>query len=118
MRRLKSALEGDRGQASVELVAFAPLLVVVALVIAGFLAAHTAREAADQAAVAGAMAHLQGGDPVAAGRSASPGWALLKVRVERGVVIAEVRPRLPKVLARQIDGRADVVVDPAAAGAR
>lgn len=115
MRRLRAALASDRGQATVELVAVVPLLVVVGLVIAGFLAGHAAREAADQAAVSGAIAQLQGRDGVAAGRSASPAWATIRVRVKNGMVIAEVAPRLPKALAARIDGKAEVVIDPKAA---
>lgn len=108
-------LAGERGQATVELVALVPLLAAVALIVGGFLAAHAAREAADQAAVAGAVAQLQGTDPVRAGRSASPSWAKLSVRVRGGTVIAEVTPRLPRALGRLVDARAEVVTNPSGA---
>lgn len=109
--RRRGCLGGDRGQASVELVALIPLLAVVALTVASFLAAHAAREAADQAAVAAAVAALQGGDAVAAGRSASPSWATVRLRHHRGVVVAEVAPRLPRSIAGLVDARAELVVD-------
>lgn len=105
------ALAGEGGQASVELVSLIPLLTIVALTVAAFLAAHAAREAADQAAVAGAVAALQGSDPVAAGRSASPSWATVRLRLQQGVVIAEVAPRLPPAIAGLIDARAELIVD-------
>ena len=57
LRRV-SALE--QGQATVEVVALLPLVVVAALAIAALLAAGQARELAGHAATAGAMAMLQG----------------------------------------------------------
>jgi hypothetical protein len=86
---------GQRGQASVELVALAPLVVAVVLAAAQVLAAGAARELADHAAEAGAVALLQGVDPEAAAREAVPGWSRgrLHVRVDGRRVRVRLRPR-------------------------
>jgi hypothetical protein len=90
-------MSGDDGQATVELVALLPLLLVIALTAAALLAAHTAGEQAGQAAEAGALAVLQGADPRAAARRALPrgtrGRAEINVHGHR--VTVHVRPRLP-----------------------
>jgi hypothetical protein len=87
----------ETGQATVEVVALLPLLLVAALTAAALLAAHAAHEQAGQAAQAGAMALLQGADPRAAARRALPpgvrGRAAVEVRGRR--VTVRVRPRLP-----------------------
>ena len=93
VRRRRSA----SGQATVELVALLPLVLVVALAAVALLAGHGAREQAGLAAQAGAMALLQGGDPRDAARRALPdgvrGRAAIEVRGRR--VTVRVRPRLP-----------------------
>jgi hypothetical protein len=90
-------MNGDDGQATVELVALLPLLLVIALAAAALLAGHAAGEQAGQAAEAGALAVLQGGDPRAAARRALPpetrGRA--EINVHRHRVTVRVRPRLP-----------------------
>jgi hypothetical protein len=85
----------DTGQASVELVALAPVLLAVALAAAQLLAAGAARELADHAAEAGAVALLQGTDPQAAARDAVPGWSRgrVDVRVDGRRVRVRLRPR-------------------------
>jgi len=86
---------GECGQASVEFVAIVPLIVAVVLAVAQVLAAGAARELADHAAAAGAVALLQGADPEAATRDAVPGWSRgrLRVRVDQRRVRVRVRPR-------------------------
>jgi hypothetical protein len=83
----------ERGQATVELLALLPLVLAAGLAGGGILAAHAARERADDAARAGAMALLQGGEPLAAAR------ALLtrrdRVTVTGRRVTVTVEPRLP-----------------------
>lgn len=111
----RGRLAGESGQASVELVAFVPLLVAITMLIAGLLAGYSAREAADQAAVAAAVAQLQGGDPKAAAREASPGWARSRVKVARGRATVVVQPRLPRFVAQAIDAERTVVFDEEAA---
>ena len=83
------------GQASIELVALVPLLLLVVLGAAQLLAAGAGRELADHAAEAGAVAVLQGGDAAAAARTAVPGWSSgrLDVAVQRRHVRVRLRPR-------------------------
>jgi Flp pilus assembly protein TadG len=84
-----------RGQASVELVALLPLLLVVALAVFCVVAAHGADEQAGAAAEAAAVALIQGGDPRAAALAALPRHADAAVAVDGGAVHVHVRPRLP-----------------------
>ena len=85
------------GQATVEVVAMLPLLVVVALAAGQLLAAGVAAELADHAAEAGAVALLQGGEPAQAARAALPGWSRrgVEVQVSGRRVRVRVRPRSP-----------------------
>lgn len=97
-----SDVNGESGQASVELVALAPLLVAVVLAAAQLLAGGSARELADHAAEAGAIALLQqDADPTAAVRDAVPGWSRgrVDVRIDGRRVRVRLRPRafLPAV---------------------
>jgi len=103
------------GQATVELVAFLPLLLAVALAAAALLAGHAADEQAGQAAQAGAMALLQGGDPRAAARAALPSGAdgRASIDVDGRRVTVTVRPRLPIApLARAMTARATADAGP------
>ena len=88
---------GERGQATVETVAMLPLLVVIALAVGQLLAAGAASELADHAAEAGAVAILEGGDPVRAARAALPGWAKdrVEVTVQGPVVRVGLTPPAP-----------------------
>jgi hypothetical protein len=100
------------GQATVELVALAPLLLAIVLAAAQLLAAGAARELADHAAEAGAIALLQGVDPVSAARAAVPGWShgRLDVRIDGRRVRVRLRPRaaLPALAAMlEATGTAD-----------
>jgi hypothetical protein len=83
------------GQASIELLATVPLLLLVALAAAQLLAAGLCREYATQSARAGAVALLQGRDPRAAARDAVPGWSSRAVTVQVGGrrVTVRMRPR-------------------------
>jgi hypothetical protein len=83
---------GQTGQATVELVALLPLVVVVGLAAGQLLAAGAARELAGNAAEAGAAAMLQGGDARGAARAALPGWS--RQRAELRVDGRRVRVRL------------------------
>jgi hypothetical protein len=93
--RMRWARAASAGQASVELVALLPLGLLVALAIAQLLAAGAARELAGNAAEAGAVALLQGGDPAAAARAALPGWSRERagVRVTGRRVEIRIHPR-------------------------
>jgi hypothetical protein len=89
---------GDaRGQASVELVAALPALLLAALVSLQLLAAGYAITLADGAAEAGALALASGGKAADAARGALPGWAKdnVAVSVEGGTVTVRLRPPSP-----------------------
>ena len=87
-----------RGQASVELVAALPALLLAALVALQLLAAGYALTLADGAAEAGALALASGGSAADAARGALPGWAkddvAVAVRGRRGHACGCARPRL------------------------
>ena len=101
------------GQASVELVAMLPLLVVVALAVGHVLAAGAAHELAGHAAEAAAIALLRGDDPDEAARSALPAWSRSRVQVRvRG---RRVRVRLEPVAV--VPGVADLLAPTVAADA-
>jgi hypothetical protein len=87
----------ERGQASVELVAALPALLLAALVALQLLAAGYALTLADGAAEAGALALASGGSAGEAARSALPGWAEddVAVAVEGGRVTVRLRPPSP-----------------------
>lgn len=87
----------ERGQASVELVAALPALLLSGLVALQLLAAGLALTLADGAAEAGALALASGGRPLVAVRKALPGWASerFEARVERGRVTVTLRPPSP-----------------------
>jgi hypothetical protein len=90
----RASFPRESGQASIELVVLAPLLVAIVLTAAQLLAAGAAGELADHAAEAAAVAMLQGGDPAAAARDAVPGWSRgrMSVRVDGRRVRVRMRP--------------------------
>jgi hypothetical protein len=87
----------ERGQATVELVAALPALLLAALVALQLLAAGYALTLADGAAEAGALAMASGGSAAEAAREALPGWAEddVTVSVEGGEVSVRLRPPSP-----------------------
>ena len=98
-------MSDERGQASIELVAFLPLALLIALAVFSFLAAHSASEEAGAAAEAGALALLQGRDADTAARDALSSGTRDRAHIDVGTttVHVTVRPRLPiPVLANQL----------------
>jgi hypothetical protein len=87
----------ERGQASIELVAALPALLLAALVALQLLAAGYALTLADGAAEAGALALAAGSSPASAARDALPGWAEeeVEVAVEGGRVTVRLPPPSP-----------------------
>lgn len=87
----------ERGQATVELVAALPALLLAALVSLQLLAAGYAMTLADGAAEAGALALASGGSAAEGVREALPGWAKdeVAVTVEGGTVSVRLRPPSP-----------------------
>ncbi len=84
----------SRGQASVELIAGLPALLLAALVSLQLLIAGYALTLADGAAEAGALALASGGSATQAARDALPGWAEdeVAVSVRGGTVSVRVQP--------------------------
>ena len=74
-------LRSEGGQATVELVAAIPALLLAALISLQLLAAGYALTLADGAAEAGALALAEGGSAAEAARDALPGWAADDVKV-------------------------------------
>lgn len=101
----------EAGQASLELLMLLPILVTVAVAVLALLAGHAAREGADQAAVAAAVAQLQGRDAKAAAQAASPGWSHSRVVLAGGRATVTIAPRLPDAVAALIDAQRTVVFD-------
>lgn len=87
----------ERGQATVELVAALPALLLAALVALQLLATGYAMTLADGAAEAGALALASGDSAAEAARGALPGWAEdeVSVKVEGGTVSVRLRPPSP-----------------------
>jgi hypothetical protein len=87
----------ERGQATVELVAALPALLLAALLALQLLAAGYAITLADGAAEAGALALASGGSAAEAARDALPGWARddVSVAVDAGTVSVRLRPPSP-----------------------
>jgi hypothetical protein len=95
----------ERGQATVELVAALPALLLAGLVVLQLLAAGYAMTLADGAAEAGALARASGGSAVEAAKEALPGWAAddVAVSVEGDQVLVRLRPPSPiPELAKQL----------------
>jgi len=87
----------ERGQATVELVAALPALLLAGLVALQLLAAGYAMTLADGAAEAGALALASGGSATDAAREALPGWAEddVSISVEGSKVLVRLRPPSP-----------------------
>ena len=87
----------ERGQATVELVAALPALLLAALVSLQLLVAGYAITLADGAAEAGALALASGGSAADAAKAALPGWAEddVTVSVKGGEVSVKLRPPSP-----------------------
>jgi len=87
----------ERGQATVELIAALPALLLAGLVALQLLAAGYALTLADGAAEAGALTLAAGGSVPEAVRGALPGWAEddVSVSVEGGEVSVQLQPPSP-----------------------
>ena len=94
---MSPALREEAGQASIEVVAALPLLLLAGVVAAQLLLAGYALTLADGAAEAGTLAVVAGREAEPAVRAALPGWARETVRVEAsdGRVTVSLRPPSP-----------------------
>jgi hypothetical protein len=90
-------VDSERGQASVELVAAVPALLLAALIALQLLLAGYALTLADGAAEAGALSLASGGSVTDAARAGLPGWAHddVEVAVSGGRVTVRLRPPSP-----------------------
>lgn len=111
---VRQATATDGGQASVEVVALAPLVVVLVLALVVAVQAYRAREAAVVGTHAGAVAALVGRDPIAAAREAAPGIARTRVEVRRDGrrITVRVRAEGPRALVRAFDAEQAVTLPP------
>lgn len=106
----------ERGQATVELIAALPALLLAAFVALQLLVAGYALTLADGAAEAGALALASGGSAADAARGALPGWAEddVSVAVEGGRVSVRLRPPSPiEALADRLTISSTAAVRPA-----
>jgi hypothetical protein len=106
----------ERGQATVELVAAMPALLLAALVSLQLLAAGYALTLADGAAEAGALALASGGSAAKAARESLPGWAEddVSVSVEGGEVSVRLQPPSPfAAVARRLTVTSSAAARPA-----
>jgi hypothetical protein len=90
-------MTGSRGQASIEVLGLLPLVALIALVALTMAASHTAAEQAGQAAEAGALVLLQGGDDPRSAAEQALSRATRKrttITVSGRRVQVRVRPRL------------------------
>jgi len=90
-------LAAERGQASIELVAAVPAILLAALVCLQLLATGYSLTLADGAAEAGALALASGLPAEPAVEGALPGWAGDRVEVDRddGRLTVRLRPPSP-----------------------
>lgn len=90
-------MDREGGQATVELVAALPALILAGLIAMQLLVTGYALTLADGAAEAGALALAAGRPPVDAARAALPGWAQERVGVEvsGNEVTVQVDPPTP-----------------------
>ena len=112
MRRLRAC----DGQATVELIAMLPLIMLLGLVGFQLLAAGYSAVLAGHAAEAGAIAVAAGTDATAAARAAVPGWsrAGMKVAVDDGAVRVSMRPPSPfDAVASELEIHAEAAVETA-----
>jgi hypothetical protein len=91
-------VDGERGQASIEVLAGIPALLLAGLIALQLLATGYSLTLADGAVEAGAMALAAGRAPVPAVREALPGWARQRVDVDRDGGRLRVRLRPPSPL--------------------
>jgi hypothetical protein len=106
-------VEGERGQASIEVLAGVPAMALAGLVALQLLVAGYSLTLADGAAEAGALALAAGRPAAPAVREAVPGWAEERIHVELhgGRLTVRLRPPSPlNGLARRLEVTSSVWV--------
>jgi len=107
-------LPREAGQASVDLLAAVPAVLIVATAVFQLLAVGYSEVLAGDAAEAGALALAGGGNASQAARHALPGWsrAHMRVAVEHGDVRVRLRPPSPiAAVARRLEVEASAAVE-------
>lgn len=97
-RHRVAAPTDERGQASLEVLAGLPALLLAGVIALQLLIAGYSLTLADSAAEAGALAAVAGRDPVAAAREALPGWARERVSIGEDAGRLTVGLRMPSAL--------------------
>jgi hypothetical protein len=95
---------GDGGQATIETIALAPVIVAIGLAILQLLAVGYASVLAGNAAEAGALALAAGADARDGARRALPGWSRARARVDVEGGRVDIRLRPPSPLEALADG--------------
>jgi hypothetical protein len=106
-------VNGERGQALVELLAGLPIVLTVGAVLLQLLATGYSAVLAGNAAEAGALAAANGGGVRTAVEGALPGWsrAGAHLDVEDGAVTVRLRPPSPlSPVARKLEVAGDAAV--------
>ena len=98
------AARGARGQATVEAIALAPVIIAIGLALLQLLAVGYASVLAGNAAEAGALALAAGSDAREGAKQALPGWSRARARVDVDVGRVEVHVRPPSPLKALADG--------------
>jgi hypothetical protein len=93
----ENAVHGERGTASVELVAVVPFLLLALLAVAQIAFAGQALWSASVAARAGARAAVVGADPAAAARAALPPALRRQAKIDDDAGV-EVRVEIPRLI--------------------
>lgn len=96
--------DGARGQATVETIAVAPVIVAIGLAVLQLLAVGYASVLAGNAAEAGALALAAGTDGREGAKQALPGWSRARARVDVDGGRVEVHLRPPSLLEALADG--------------
>ena len=113
-RRVDGARGGARGQATVETIALAPVVIAIGLAMFQLLAVGYASVLAGNAAEAGALALAAGTDARDGAELALPGWsrARAQVDVDGGRVKVHLRPPSPlEALADGLEVSASAAVE-------
>lgn len=121
VRSFSRGLAGERGQATVELVAALPALALAGLIALQLLATGYALTLADGAAEAGALALASGAPASPAARKALPDWVEsgAEIEVQGGQVTVRLQPPSPLPgLARQLAVTSSAVATPATGGGK
>lgn len=108
-------LRGQSGQASSEMIAGAPAIVLGALIALQLLVTAYTYHLADGAAEAGALALAAGREPGAAARGALPAWAADRVRVSRDgdeIEVSVLPPAPARILSEALEVSSSAWVKP------